>query len=433
MKLIRYILVFMLSLFCVSNVYAGTGTNDGTNFPTSGNWPGGRLTKNIEVYITNTIWIKSPVIVPSGKRLTISIDQNWQPSGTDKGVRIRPHKDFAPTDGGPNRLFEVESGGTLRILGLESGKEVLIKANALQSGVQSIHVPYDEQTKTWVIGTAAYNAALEEYKSNAINWAGNSKEFKNGAVIIATGTLEMDWTRVYDAYSTGLGCAIARTHVSDGAGARKYGTITLNNCRITQNYCREGTAIYVQNQRNATANTAEGCKVTLNNCTIAQNVSTNTGASGVIRTGGDAVGSIEMNGCNMYENYSYGDGGVVYWNGHGADNTMLTINSCSIRNNRAEGNGGALVLESSFQFTGTTGIYNNHSLKNGGGCWIVSYNSARNDVASIDMPFNNAYIHDNSAVNGGGIYIHMKPQTSYPDGTDVNINLTGVRLEDICI
>ena len=439
MKLIRYILVFMLSLFCVSNLYAGTGTDDGTNFPTSGVWPGGKLTKNITVYITNTIWIKSPVIVPSGKTLTISIDQNWQPSGTDKGVRIRPHKDFAPTDGGPNRLFEVESGGTLRILGLESGKEVLIKANALQTTassnaeaceVMSIPVPYDDKTKTWVVDTDAYKNALNTYKSKAINWAGNSKTYKNGAVIIATGTLEMNWTRVYDAYSTGYGCAIVRTHVADGAGARKYGTITLNNCRITQNYCPEGTAIYVQNQRNATANTADGCKVTLNNCTIAQNVSTNTGASGVIRTGGDAVSSIEMNGCNMYENYSYGDGGVVYWNGHGADDTMLTINSCSIRNNRAEGNGGALVLESSFQFTGTTGIYNNHSLKNGGGCWIISYNSARNDVNSIDMPFNNAYIHDNSAVNGGGIYIHMKPQTSYPDGTDVNINLTGVRLED---
>ena len=51
----------MLSLFCVSNLYAGTGTNDGTNFPTSGNWPGGRLTKDITVYITGTVWIKSPV------------------------------------------------------------------------------------------------------------------------------------------------------------------------------------------------------------------------------------------------------------------------------------------------------------------------------------------------------------------------------------
>ena len=125
-----YYLIISLALFLVAGVssYAGTGTTDGTNFPVKGVWPGGTVAKNTTVYISGTVWVKTPIIIPAGKTLTISLDEN-----VTESVRIRPHKDFAPTDDGPNRLFEILSEGKLVIKGLQNGRACRIILKVTES------------------------------------------------------------------------------------------------------------------------------------------------------------------------------------------------------------------------------------------------------------------------------------------------------------
>ena len=436
-----YYLIISLALFLVAGVssYAGTGTTDGTNFPVKGVWPGGTVAKNTTVYISGTVWVKTPIIIPAGKTLTISLDEN-----VTESVRIRPHKDFAPTDDGPNRLFEILSEGKLVIKGLQNGKEVFIKANALQYSTNqnpdpnavlcdeiSLPSPYASNDTDLIYGTTEYNTAFEAVKAKTINWGKRSKDYKPGAVIIATGTLEMTWARIYDAYSTGPGAAIARTHESDGDGARIYGKITLTHCHITQNYGQEGCAIYVQNQTK-NGNTPSSCLVTLTDCLIADNVAKTSkgGAGGVIRTGGGAVGSIKMVRTEVKNNYCYGDG-IVYWNANGKEETTLTFNGCSIHHNNVTNDGGGVVIEGSYQFEGTKSqIYNNKAGRNGGGVWIVPYNGGANvQATSVDMTFSNLVsIKNNEAIDGGGIYAEIRDNTTFDDGMDINLIISGAEI-----
>lgn len=223
-----------------------------------------------------------------------------------------------------------------------------------------------------------------------------------------------------------------------GGGLSDMGTVTAENCLFSNNEAQYGAGLYDHNSLSV-----------YTNCRFESNRATKSGG-GIFNHG-----SITLTDCEIIENSALTGGGVfndasgiadpvnaaiagciisgntVTQNGAGMYNlhSKLLIDSCEITLNSntgtEDGNDGAGIYctENTDMTVNNTDISNNTANKNGGGIFSTGYNTLTLDGVTIDsnksgtgdgggiyLSQTTAYLSDsqvinNTAVNGGGIYI----------------------------
>ena len=176
-----------------------------------------------------------------------------------------------------------------------------------------------------------------------------------------------------------------------GGGILNFGTLTVNNSKITKNYARRGGGIYTSGLTAATTN--------INNSSISKYYSAAVG--GGIATG-DAFnapgGTVNINLSQISKNTV-----STYWGGgiYNAGGTVTVTNS-TISGNKAVGNfsrGGGVTNG----YGGTINIQNSLISKNQA---ISDFSAARGGGINngANLIINNSSIDKNQAIFGGGIY-----------------------------
>ena len=436
----NFAFILSLALFLLA------GVNSYAALTASGTWAHQEVTANKNLVLTDRIYLDGPIIIKSGVTLTLTRSANYT---ADKILRITPSANFKFESDHPRCLFLVEQGAKLIIKGSDVETACIgIKGN------YSYVMPTAVSNHTKKVGTADYTTEINNLKTAVSN--GSVLNYGNGGLIYAIGSVQLQHVRLYDMYSsTGDGDAPAGAIYRPAQNSNKYeyGSISIDHCRIVQNYTQSGGAITVFNQRvsgsDNPANTRDNCKITVSNTTIAYNTSTHKTTGGAIRTGGGVIGDIILQNVQLYDNYAFGEGGAIYWNAHGRSDypPRLIMDGCTICHNHANWNGGALLLEGAFLFqNNVTKIYSNvadsdqtertadtEEYGDGGAMSITTYGSSGIEgigVQTLSMMINNyASIYSNSAYNGGAIAITTEPSSDLTEGSTLDISLNGASIK----
>ena len=67
----KYILNVVVTFVLVTALAISTNAANISSLSQTGDWEGGTLTKSLEITVTGDVDIKGPIIIPSGKKLTI--------------------------------------------------------------------------------------------------------------------------------------------------------------------------------------------------------------------------------------------------------------------------------------------------------------------------------------------------------------------------
>ena len=440
-KIITY-LVFGIIVHLVGN-QSVFGANV-TQLSTSGNWAGGTLTTDVSVVLAGNVYLKAPIVIPDG--YTLTINKKTVANGGEKYYSILLHDDFAVPSGAFHCMFEVQEGGTLKILGNGSEDFIAIKGNTgweVPTACQSpspdnadfkamVSDMYSNSPKTYI--REGYKVYTSTSKNNFLyDFGKSSASSKRGAVLSVVGTLEMKYAKIGCSFSSDEGAAIRRPRIADLPSTTVYGTMKLTNVEIRNCFAKSGPAMIIYNQVESgrgEGNTAESCKVTITNSKFYRNYSNTTGVCGTIRTGGGAVGTVEMINTNVYGNYSEGYAAGLCMSAQGSEDTRTILNGCEIHDNYAGSYAGGAMFAGSFEFTGDkkTKIYNNTAVTYGGGLYVTSYNGVKfNETKVLSMQFNDKLeVYDNNASNGAGICLFMRKTTSLQAGSTINLDMDGV-------
>lgn len=259
---------------------------------------------------------------------------------------------------------------------------------------------------------------------------------------------------------------------SDGNANESGHIITMDYCTIDSCYSRgSGGAFRIRVNNNATVPVSS---MAMNNCQVRYCYSKGDWNSqgGVIRTWGASRCGLSMSNCTIHDNYNYDrfstEYGMFHWNAFEADTLRLSncvidgnwnrgeggglnivsiasIEGCQITNNRSGRNGGGLcyttytriqkleglvVNDGNLILDDATVIENNSAAMDGGGLFI-QVNTIQNgpddtvvlnpqgDTLSMNLIVNGATIRNNSAQNGGGVYMTRTTDLYH---TDINLN-----------
>lgn len=431
-------LIFTISLFAGFLGY--TTDSYCRNLPARGNWPRNVIRSDTTIVLTGHVNLLGTITVSKGCTLEIRNDTDTLYNGkTEDYKRIRVVQDMN-TDGtsqfdgvgfsfNKNRIamFLVEEGATLRILGKSSKARVTI--NGGTGG--------DEQRVFEADGVT-----LDSLKTD------KTHPVLSGGAICTVGNLVMKHCAIHNVYSNFQGAGILVPDVSgkDENGNPlniKTGSISLSNTTIRDCQAGHGAAIMLKNQNTDLNTDPDECAVTLNKVNIRACWATNrnelgkpvlTGGGGIIRSNGSVVSSLKLKDVLIENCKSECYGAGLYWNGQGVPETICSINGCTFQNNYAEDSGGAMVLESSFKFTGNpTQVINNSAGKRGGGIYIMAYNGnafSKNPI-HFTMAMNDLLrLNNNSAENGGGIAFNLGDNASLLAGSTISIDINGPEITD---
>ena len=349
----------------------------------------------------------SEMVVLTGD-LTITADKSWT---------IKATKDMWC-------VFQVKANQTLTIMGL-SGAVITI-----DGGGDFSNLPFNQNMTTFS-PSAIGGVKLEE----AI-FSRGGLYLQNVTICNVNGYKGTD-TEDGDKY----GGAICIKGNSTG-----FRTSTIDNCTISNCATYSGSAVYFNCEKTFTKG-SDDCKVTISNSTIENCFSSNV-YGGTIRTSGSAKSNLYLTNTTVRNNFSNGAGGALYWNGAGNSDTKCFIDGCTFEGNIAGDMGGALMLETSFEFTGNTSyVKNNKVIRTngtiddlpigiGGGIIIPSYTGkgiGAKDLYKFDYTLSqNLIVSGNSApVGGGGVaFAFAWFDVSSADGVeDINLNIQLVGAE----
>ncbi|MBE6251300.1 MAG: hypothetical protein E7111_06540 [Bacteroidales bacterium] len=420
-------------------------------FPTSGQWSGGTMTQSKTVTLEGHVKIKAPIVIPSGITLTIKKKPGY-PTGSSY-VQVYLDPDFAVPDGSVHCVFEVQEGGTLKIIGNNIGNDFIaikgstgsepatpmdddgvFQAAAVEELYNYTHLGYkyfpDASDKTKFI----YNFRGPVTGKDSEN---NNEYRKSGGVLYVVGTLEMECAKIASAFSLWDGAAIVRPTINwlDNSNT-KFGPMTLKNVHIRNCYARSAPAIIIYNQRqgqSGLSNTPESCKTTITDCLFYQNYARSSGVCGTIRTGGGVVGHTIITNSNIRDNYVAGYCGGLLASAQGVEETCTTLNGCNIYDNQAGTYAGGAMFSGTFQFTGNVSqIYNNKAATYGGGVYVITYNGVSfSQPKVLDMNFDNKLkIYGNTAKHGGGMCLNFRNTTSLYQNSTINLNIDGTSIYD---
>ena len=259
MKKIFTYLVFGIIVHLVGN-QSVFGANV-TSLSTSGNWAGGTLTTDVSVVLAGNVYLKAPIVIPDG--YTLTINKKTVANGGEKYYSILLHDDFAVPSGAFHCMFEVQEGGTLKILGNGSEDFIAIKGNTgweVPTACQSpspdnadfkamVSDMYSNSPKTYI--REGYKVYTSTSKSNFLyDFGGTSTSSKRGAVLSVVGTLEMKYAKIGCSFSSDEGAAIRRPRIADLPSTTVYGTMKLTNVEIRNCFAKSGPAMIIYNLYN---------------------------------------------------------------------------------------------------------------------------------------------------------------------------------------
>ena len=369
-----------------------------TSLKNSGTWDGGTLENNISITLTDNISMKGTIEIPSGKTLTIEATANH----TIKNI----------TDG-LSGMFIVRTGGKLVIQGTANGR-ITIDGGA---------------NFTWN-GNPTDGVYLKK---------GTNSISLKVAAIYNEGTLDLDYVTIQNVNNSVAGYSGGAIRIQ-GAGATVVnGPTTLDNCIIQKCAAGHGSALQITTQNTCADNTPTSCPVSLTDCIIQhcytginnQSGETST-EGGTIRTNGGAISNLNLTRVQVLNNYSGHSGAGIYWNAGGrpGSNPVCTFNECTFRGNKAGVRGGAMMLETSFSFTGKkTIISENTAGERGGGIVITGYGGGGIESGTFDHDFNQSLeVSGNSAPYGGGI-AYTFGEMSFTAPTTYNVKFNGATIK----
>ncbi|MBU6410024.1 MAG: hypothetical protein KGR98_06530, partial [Verrucomicrobia bacterium] len=270
-------------------------------------------------------------------------------------------------------------------------------------------------------GGAVYDFPLATVTLTGCTLSGNKANSSGGAIFVdfppATVTL--------------TGCTLSGNAANSAGGAiDNNGTLTLNDCVLSDNVARQqfgyrygppgnGGGIYnhgaltlnncILSDNSATSYLGFGagggiCSVglpaTLNNCTLSGNTASAGG-------GIEASGTLTLNNCTLFDNTAGNGGGIASSIFFGSTN-VLTLNNCTLSGNSAT-NFGVPFIQGFGSFGGYGGgidTYGPASLNN---CTLSGNSSGTNGggIYADDAALNNCTISGNHSYYGGGIGGHV--------------------------
>lgn len=376
-RYIQYIGMFFVALMVTGNVW-GQQLNESN---TSGKWTATTIGTTMTVDLTGNISVEGTITINNGGNLTIKA------TGGPREIKAANNL---------SQIFKVKEGGTLTIIGTEANK-ITIDGGATVTANDG--TTFDVKNDGHEIKNATFrDIQLEE-------------------AIYTSGTLHLEYVIIQNVNGKGNGGGIL---VESKSTSITCGPTTISNCTIQKCASADGSALHVASQK---SNNSDECAIRITS-TVIQHCKSTSGLAGTIRTNGGAVSDIYLTGVTVKKNYSNGNGGGIYWNGAGKNTTKCVFDGCKFIKNVAQKSGGAMMLESTFSFTGgQTEISQNIAGGNGGGIYINSYKGgaftpADNDKYKMKYELTNAVnISHNTAKEGGGIYFNF-------DEYDLNSDFT---------
>ena len=374
---------------------------------TSGNWDATEISADKEINLTGDVTIKGTITIKSG---TLTINAN----GANR--KINAASDFSGS------LFKVNSKAALVIKGT-SDNRITIDGGADFSFIEGSS-PRGENSHKLNVPSGIDRRAINNQ-----------------------GELTLNYVTIEDFATSGEGGAILINSVVTDNKYSESGETVLEYCTIRRCQALNGAAIKVSGQSSENelkihgTNTnadAENCELRITDSTIENCYATSNNdgekTGGVLRSNGGAVGSLYLTKVQFLKNYSGYSGGGLYWNAHGAHNTKCIIDGCTFEGNMAYERGGAIMLESNFELVNkTTELKNNQVGGNGGGLVITGYGGGADTQENYELGFNLSeflYVHDNKAMNGGGVAFIFASGMTLPKGSTINTNFNGARIEN---
>lgn len=435
-------LIFTISFFTA--LLGQEITSHGAPLPSKGRWDRYVITHDTTIVLTANVDLYGTITIKSGCTLTIENNTTTDEGSTETKTYKRIQAISKMNDDGTSAfdgaafsfnnysytdqttgkavkvpriaMFLVEEGATLRMIGKNDNCRIAISGAATNEPVFN----------------GNYLESLTRDKGYPI---------LNGGIICSVGTVILEHTLLYNAYSNFQGAAILVPNVN--TRNIKTGPITLKNCEIRRCMAGHGAAIMLKNQNPAYNTDPEECAVTLENVHIHKCWATNldeagvyveSGGGGIIRTNGSVVSNLKMKGVLIEECRSECHGSSLYWNAHGHPETLCAIDGCTFTRNIANDCGGGMVLESSFEFVNNpTTVSENKAGNYGGGIYIMAYNGAliSQNISDLTMDMNSKlFLSKNSATYGGGVSFNLGDNVTLPEGSSISVNINGANIKN---
>ncbi len=307
------------------------------------------------------------VYVASGK-LTLdgAVISNNTASHIGGGVYIASSSTLIMNEGTIGGVTAVKNradeGGGVYVHGTFTMNGGTISGNLATSGAGVVSSGIFTMSGGTIGGTGA------EYKNSASS--GGGVYIANGNTFTMSGTASIKGNT-----ATGNGGGV---YIEDGSFTMKGGYITNNG------EAEEGSGVYLSN---ASTFTMENGIIEENRDSIAGGgVAVNGNSTFIMRNG------------SIQNNDSRDVGGGVYVNNSTFSMTGGTITKNNVKLSGSSRGGGVYLENANFTMSGGT-IYKNTSVFNGGGIYIV-------DGSTFTMNNASARIEENSAIAGGGVYLH---------------------------
>jgi hypothetical protein len=199
-----------------------------------------------------------------------------------------------------------------------------------------------------------------------------------------------------------------------GGGILNDGTLTLDGSEVQSNAAADsGGGIEA----------TDGASTTLTSDSFngnTQSASSEQGGGGIFVMGESEEGSLlDITGSTFQDNVAAGDGGAITLGGASNVNTVATIDSTNIYDNVTAANGGGIAQDFDSTLTVTNSAFGgDQALGNDGGGVFLEGDSTSVDSFTNDSIGDTGEGDDNTAVNGGGVFIGEVD----PTFTDVTID-----------
>ena len=300
----------------------------------------------------------------------------------------------------------VDSGGSVSASGCDFTANTGASGGAFSAQSQAVLTVSDshfvQNTSTSPSYSASHGGAIySESATVAVSGSSfvqNSANASGSGIDVATGSLQLD------------GCTFGgHTHSAVHAQGAQ---VSAANCTFSGNTCEGGC--------NGAAFSAVGGSAILTASTFAKN--TTIGGGGAVAFNGSCGGcavDATVSGCTFSGNSSGGDGGALSMqgmktalisathfdgnssggNGGAIAGQVAKVSACTFAANKAGQSGGAIAADSVGVWADST--FAGNSAKSGGAIWLGGNSGVSESVVGH---LRNLLIHDNKADKGGGIY-----------------------------
>jgi predicted outer membrane repeat protein len=305
---------------------------------------------------------------------------------------------------------------------LTAGEQAQVSGTLGSNDTIQFNLPSGPQTITLTGG------ALSLTKNVTINGPGASNLTINGNNQDRDFLIGQIWSENLNLKASLSGLTISGGNNVYGAGLLNFGTLTVNNCVISNNAAGTSGGGGIYNVGSLTmsnssltgnscgANTDGGGiynlssgTATLTNCTLSNNSAGGTGSSGSQGGGAFNSGTMNLTGCTFNGNSAVSDSGAFY------TDATATVTSCAFTNNTSGADGGAIHSTGALTISYCE-ISGNYAASSGGGM----ENSGIVGSVPNSLTITNTTIANNTSGGTAAGFVNWDP-----NATLTNVTITG--------